>query len=207
METGERNVPGRKKIIVIAVFAVIYLAALLAGQALSIGYETTPGEAGASPGNFPANCGIERKEGMMTVLVFIHPMCSCSRATLAELEKIISRCHDRIRPTIILLLPEGVGPDWENTEVCEYARSIPYVGILSDQGGALSRRFGALTSGYSVMYDSQGRLVFNGGITGSRGHLGDNRGSDAIISIASRGAEKEAAFNQVFGCPMFEGKP
>jgi len=32
-----------------------------------------------------------------------------------------------------------------------------------------------------MLYDKLGQLVFNGGITSSRGHEGDNEGQDAII--------------------------
>jgi hypothetical protein len=42
-------------------------------------------------------------------------------------------------------------------------------------------------------------LVFNGGITSSRGHQGDNAGQDSIISFLTKGVvtAKETPF---FGC-------
>src|SRR5712691_5642885 len=60
----------------------------------------------------------------------------------------------------------------------------------------------APTSGQTVLYDSQGRLLFSGGITGSRGHSGDNAGRSSIVSLVNAGVadQKETI---VFGCPLF----
>ena len=41
---------------------------------------------------------------------------------------------------------------------------------------ARRQRFGAETSGQTLLYDRDGRLLFSGGTTGSRGHDGDNAG-------------------------------
>jgi hypothetical protein len=62
--------------------------------------------------------------------------------------------------------------------------------------------FGAETSGTILLYDYHGNLLFKGGITGSRGHAGDNLGEDAIASLCLGQA---AATNQtpVFGCSLF----
>jgi len=69
------------------------------------------------------------------------------------------------------------------------------------QEGAEAARFHATTSGYVLLYDVNGKLRFHGGITGSRGHSGDNAGRSAIEAILMGGlAETKQTF--VFGCPL-----
>ena len=64
--------------------------------------------------------------------------------------------------------------------------------MLRDDDGAEARRFGAETSGQTLLYDARGALAFSGGITGARGHAGDNAGraslrrADSIASQADR---------------------
>jgi hypothetical protein len=50
-----------------------------------------------------------------------------------------------------------------------------------------------------VLFDSHGKLLFEGGITGSRGHVGDNEGEDSVISLLTTG-RAERHEHPVFGC-------
>jgi hypothetical protein len=53
-----------------------------------------------------------------------------------------------------------------------------------------------------MLYDVNGRLLFSGGITGSRGHAGDNAGRTAILALLHREASgRNDTF--VFGCSLF----
>ena len=60
---------------------------------------------------------------------------------------------------------------------------FPGVSVSSDQEGFEAKNFQSTTSGYVLLYDANGRLLFQGGITGSRGHSGENSGRDAIEAI------------------------
>jgi hypothetical protein len=59
----------------------------------------------------------------------------------------------------------------------------------------------AWTSGETMLYDASGRLVFAGGITGSRGHGGDNAGEDAVVA-ALLGGSGGASEAPVYGCAL-----
>jgi hypothetical protein len=81
------------------------------------------------------------------------------------------------------------------------AAAIPGVHPIEDIDGGEIRKFGAATSGQVLLYDASGRLQFNGGITASRGHAGDNDGRDAVASLLRSGrAPLHTAF--VFGCSL-----
>jgi hypothetical protein len=45
-------------------------------------------------------------------------------------------------------------------------------------------------------------LIFSGGITGSRGHAGDNAGEMTLVSLLTRG-QADRSGTSVFGCPLF----
>ena len=66
-----------------------------------------------------------------------------------------------------------------------------------------------MTSGQTALYDPAGNLLFQGGITETRGHAGDNTGCEAIESLVlhqnmtttpSTGPGETA----VFGCSLFD---
>jgi hypothetical protein len=90
---------------------------------------------------------------------------------------------------------------WVRTDLWRSANSIPGVQVLEDPEGALARRFGASTSGQTLLYNAGGRLVFNGGITAARGHSGDNNGRQAIVALL-QGASPEQNITPVFGCSL-----
>jgi hypothetical protein len=73
--------------------------------------------------------------------------------------------------------------------------------VLGDLNGALARRFGAETSGYVLLYDAGGRLLFRGGITAGRGHAGDNAGMSAVVALV-RGESISQAQTPVYGCSL-----
>ena len=79
---------------------------------------------------------------------------------------------------------------------------LPGASIVRDDEGAEAHRFGVETSGQTLLYDRSGALVFSGGITGSRGHAGENAGELALISLLTNGRSDRRA-TSVFGCPLF----
>jgi hypothetical protein len=75
------------------------------------------------------------------------------------------------------------------------------VAVQADLKGLIGKKFGAETSGYVLLYNPAGQLLFSGGITGSRGHAGDNAGEDAIIALVN-GQNPGVTHTSVFGCSL-----
>jgi hypothetical protein len=192
-------------------FGAKLLTALTALWLLGVGfglsrlqdYDSAVSPPAEPPDDWPAPEVIQRSPGRYTVLVFLHPHCPCSRATVGEYEQIVARCAGRADFFALFCSPEGPSSGWERGDNWSAAAAIPTVHVLSDAGGRLARRFGAHTSGQVLVYEPDGRLAFSGGITQSRGHRGDNAGRSAVLSIltGSRPATTEAP---VFGCPLIE---
>ena len=119
---------------------------------------------------------------------------------MSELERIAARTPGRLDMNVVFYADPALGEGWERSGLWEQAAAIPSARVWSDPEGALAARFGARTSGQVLVYASDGRLVFRGGITGSRGHAGDNAGESAIIDLIHGGDQQGGT--QVFGCAL-----
>ena len=165
-------------------------------------YDNTPGVAANSPTDWPADSRLTRAADRPTLVVLVHPQCSCSRASLGELAELLARTTQRPQTYVVFMKPFGVPQDWEKTTLWRTAAGLPDVTVLRDDNGMEATRFGAITSGQTVLYDTAGALLFSGGITGSRGHGGNNAGRASLLALLNQ--EKPAqSWTSVFGCPLF----
>ena len=120
---------------------------------------------------------------------------------MEELNRVMAQVHGNLAAQVYFFKPHGYPEDWVKTDLWRSAAAIPGVSVHEDIDGIQARLFGAETSGYVLLYDTHARLLFSGGITGSRGHAGDNAGEDTIVSLA---AGQAAGLNQtpVYGCSL-----
>jgi hypothetical protein len=179
-----------------------WAAVLAAGLGILLRYSNTPGQAAQPPAEWPAGAVVQPSQNQSTLLVFVHPQCPCSRASIGELAGIIASCKDQVRTTVFFSVPPGKSLDFTHTDLWASAASIPTVRVLADPDGAEARHFGVRTSGQVLLYDRRLRLAFNGGITAFRGHSGDNDGKDAVVSLL-RGQQPRRHTTPVFGCALF----
>ncbi len=102
---------------------------------------------------------------------------------------------------IVFVKPAGFDADWERTDTWTTAEQILALHVVCDPNGAEANRFGAKTSGEALLFTADGRLVFDGGLTSSRGHEGENPACDAMADLLDGGAGE---FRQmpVFGCAL-----
>lgn len=115
----------------------------------------------------------------------------------------MAQAQGRLTAYVLFLKPAGSHDEWEKSDLWQSAARIPDVDVVPDKDGVEARRFHAVTSGQTVVYDNSGRLLFSGGITRSRGHSGDNAGRSAIVSILNAG-QAEQTQTAVFGCPLYD---
>jgi hypothetical protein len=183
------------------VFCVTWLAAIGAGGFVLLRYENAPGSTGQTPSQWPEGAKISPDPTRFTLMMFAHPRCPCTRASVGELNRLLARSQGRIAAKVLFLSPSTEPAGWDRTGLWRDAASIPGVGVFDDVDGQEARRFGAETSGYVVLFDPRGRLLFRGGITSARGHAGDNAGEDAILALAG-GTETAMNKTAVFGCSL-----
>jgi hypothetical protein len=187
--------------------AAAWLAAIAGGFAILWVYKSTPGaERGAPPVRWPAASAVARSAQRATLLLFAHPRCVCTRASMAELARLMARFHDRVDATVLFWTPREAPADWSSGDLWTSAERIPGVSVLRDQDGREASRFSVATSGGVVLYDAGGRLLFKGGITPARGHEGDSFGQERIASLLTAGAA-DRADAPVFGCALEQEPP
>lgn len=180
----------------------LWFGGVAAGLGWLASFASRPGASGRAPATWPETSAIAREPGRPTLLLFVHPRCACSRASVAELAELLARAADRPATRVLFLRPDGVAPGWEETELWRDAQRLPAASVLRDDGGAEARRFGALTSGQAQLYGADGRLLFAGGLTASRGHRGESLGRDSLLALLNHGTPPAAA-TPVFGCELF----
>ena len=186
----------------LALAAAGWLAAVVAVMAILLVYSASPGPTGKVPERWPAGSGIAFDTSRPNLVLFAHPRCPCTRATLGELEILMAQSKGRLNAQVWFIKTAEAAEDWTDTALWRKAAAIPGVSVHRDEGMAEAARFGAGTSGQTLVYGHDGRLLFHGGITLSRGHSGDNAGRSAALAsldhTLSRGLE-----TPVFGCPLF----
>jgi hypothetical protein len=195
----------RKTILATGLFAVTWLAAVSLGLRTVANYENAPGKAGTVPESWPAASRVPRAGDRATLVMFAHPHCPCTRASIAELAQIMAQVQGKVSAHVLFLKPENSGSDWDDTDLRRSAAQIPDVAVATDLDGTEARRFGAETSGHTLLFDVDGRRLFDGGITASRGHAGDNVGHSAIMSLVNKHTTGRAQ-THIYGCSLVDPK-
>jgi hypothetical protein len=178
-----------------------WLLAVGVGLGVLLRYANTPGRLAAPPDSWPRAATIHPEPRRATLLVFAHPQCPCTRATIEELAGIMAQSQAAVDAYVYFYAPQSESSGWVRSQLWRDAAAIPGVHAIDDKDGREIRKFGASTSGQVLLYASSGQLQFNGGITGSRGHAGDNDGRDAVASFLQSGAARLQT-TSVFGCSL-----
>jgi hypothetical protein len=179
----------------------LWLLAVGAGSVMFVNYEGARGSVGVTPEHWPSGTSITLDHNRYTLIMFTHPKCPCTQASMEELNRLLAQCNGRIATHVLFFKPSNLPSDWTQTDLLRSAAAIPGVTVQADVDDTLARKFGAETSGYVLLYNSRGQLLFRGGITASRGHAGDNAGESAIASIVI-GQSTNLVQTPVYGCSL-----
>lgn len=134
------------------------------------------------------------------LVMFLHPGCVCSKASVAELSRLLTEAPELTTQVVFMQTPKLEKLYKENSLLTQVKR-LPRTKIIFDQEGRESKIFGAETSGLTHLYNEQGELVFDGGLTMARGHEGDSVGKKSILAYLK--GQKNIKSSLVFGCDIF----
>lgn len=182
--------------------AAVWLASAGTGLWVVWAWDNRPGPPATPPPAWPEHGVVRLASDSPTLVLLAHPQCVCTQATLTELAEVLARARVRPKTYVLFMKPQGMPADWGDTGLWQQAAALPGVVVMRDDAGLKARQFGAETSGQVVLYDAQGILRFSGGITGSRGHAGENAGRTAIVGILNE-SDTDRGTTPVFGCPLF----
>lgn len=170
-------------------------------------YAVTSGVQTEQPGRWPTNVSLNVRPNGRQLLMFAHPRCPCSRASIQELSRLVAITNSRA--TVVFWSPDIADRDiseqaeWKESRLVRQVQQDSRLEVRFDPEGRNMKQFGVTTSGHCLLYDSHANLVFSGGITLGRGHEGPNEGQDQLVRLLSEGRpiESNAAFEYpVFGC-------
>jgi hypothetical protein len=153
-------------------------------------------------GRWPRGTNLTLASHRPTMLFFMHPKCPCTRASVAELERLWFAARERgavQAPALIVVVtvPAEADDEWIASDTVERVRALTGATVFIDRVGQEARRFGAATSGTVKWFDAAGQCLYSGGITVSRGHEGANVGGDALEGLLRGGT------SPVYGLPPF----
>ena len=186
------------------IFSSLWITAVVMGLAVLFKFETRPGASANASLQWPIETSLKQNSEKFSLVIFAHPRCSCSRATIGELERLMPTLKDKALVSIFFVQPEKQDLNWVKTALFERAQQIPGVQVFIDKNLKEARFFDAKTSGQTFFYNQQGQLLFSGGITPSRGHMGDSQGRELILKWVSDQTGPTLGRTPVFGCALEE---
>jgi hypothetical protein len=206
--TGVRQPAPRRRLIAVAtiIAVVLWSAAVVAGIQQLWSYKNTPGRQSSAPATWPGSSLLNVDHKRATLMMFVHPLCTCTQASLAELREALDAASGTTAVWIVLLSAHGIAEAWDERTIAAITGRFPEATIVTDIEGREADRFGASTSGHVVVYDWAGRLAFSGGITGARGHIGDNDGRRGL-TVALREGTDHIHEHPIFGCGLDDPEP
>ena len=190
-----------KRKVFLPIVILIWLFGIGVGLRFVLAYENSPGTVRGVPKTWPAQSQLQHSAVLPTLVMMVHPHCPCSRASLDELSLLLAKVPGRVKAHVVFVRPLGVPEKWEIAELWARAANIPGVKLSVDNDGVEARRFGSSTSGQVMLYNPAGQLLFSGGITISRGQVGENDGRSAIVALLTQG-QATTDETPVFGCEL-----
>src|SRR6187399_1555869 len=107
-------------------FAVAFLGLGFAGLGFDLlaRYTNTPGMTVVAPAIWPVESGLTKPAGSPVLVMFAHPRCPCSRASVAELAELMADCAGRVTALVVFYQPKDSAEDWALTDTWQSALSI-----------------------------------------------------------------------------------
>ena len=196
------NAPTLRQIGIITIASAL-VAVIICGMGLMASYDFSPGAPAATLSDWPAAATLPRSADRCTLVLFLHPQCPCSVASLANLDSIVAEARQPLEAYVLFVTPPGKAEGWDHTSLWNLAKRMKGLAVGSDPDATEARRFGAQTSGQTFLFSQTGRLMYSGGITPMRGHSGNCVGTLAILS-ALAGKSVAHRSSPVFGCALYD---
>ncbi|MBL4845099.1 MAG: hypothetical protein JKY65_06220 [Planctomycetes bacterium] len=104
-------------------------------------YGATEGESTPAPTVWPGReTALPPPDTGIRVVFFAHPRCPCTRASLSELARLLTRAGWRVPVEAVFYRPDSEADSWAHSDLWEQAARIPGVTLRTDPGGVEARR-------------------------------------------------------------------
>ena len=178
---------------------VIWLLATIVGFAHLHAYANTPFPIRGTASSWPAHSRLTAGLDKPTVVVFLHPYCPCSKATVSALQELADHYGSSVQFDAVFVRPKGVGAGWEHSDLYATCRQDKAITTFVDDLGVEAKDFGAMASGQAYVFDAHGQIALAGGLTPARGEVWTDRQRDLIVEALQghRGIR-----TPTFGCAL-----
>lgn len=151
------------------------------------------GQASHSSALFQASSTQVNESSLPILLFFAHPHCPCTRASLREFTSILERSADIPKRVVIIFFhPDSSLTDatatwaqtsstWQSAHLL--GQRFSSLRIVTDTNGRIAQSYHVTNSGHTILARADGTILFQGGITPSRGHEGENAGKHAVLTL------------------------
>lgn len=195
-----RPKPTRSRPLRIATAAgALWLGLILGWSGFLTAHQFRPGNASTLQHAWPPGSRLHPRPDALTAVLFAHPECPCFSATLTETE----RLQTLLREPLQLFVVFETDPAFDLFASRHFRRVSAWKNatIVHEADNREVALFGAQTSGQVLIFDKDRRLLFSGGITGSRAHEGDNPNLERAVAAARSRAPK-VVLTPVYGCSL-----
>jgi hypothetical protein len=161
-------------------------------------YEGQAGPVGEAPTFWPEASAISRGATRPTLLLFVHPECPCTRASIHELAAALEGRANDVE-LVIVRVGRAIDSELAPQSRGALARALPGARVVDDPEAIEAERFGARTSGHALLFDMAGRRLYSGGLTLARGHEGNSFARVALIAALDG---HHATGAPIYGCQL-----
>ena len=152
---------------------------------------------------------VPKKRGTKNVVMAINPYCPCTSKSLAELERIKSIYPNGSGYFFLIGVPANkniasespLTTSWTNTRNTRIAAGLVGAKLIKDVDSKKADKLGLFSSGAVAVIDSNGAVIFRGGITSGWTKSEENPGRKALSTLIS-GGEGDLEEFPVYGCRM-----
>lgn len=182
----------------LAIAWLVTIAVVLRGW---MDFEHSPGRNVRPQAQWPVSTQLRLDRDHGTLVVFLHPFCPCSRATLERLEQVLSDSSKK--PTCCFM----IAPVASSVEIDARSANLRLAKAMSpsrtfiDGNKSEARLFDPTTSGHVFYYDAGGSLRFSGGVLVERGSNQPNTFAEALYR-AINNPTYPVVHTPVFGCSL-----
>ncbi len=186
----------------VSMLLMIFLV-ICGGFAILSDYSGRPAAASDSVVRRWPNTVAEHESRNATVAIFYHPHCPCTRATIRCFERLAASIDSKPRIIAYAFCPPTETDVWINSDTTQKLQSLSDTMVIVDRSGEVCRKFGVMASGHVLAFDTNGDLIFSGGLTASRGHESYSKSGAAFVA-ALNGSPQTPISWPVFGCTIVE---
>jgi hypothetical protein len=153
---------------------------------------------------WPAATKLTKISTSAHLVVFVHPYCPCTRVTLRNLDEALDSTE--LHVSLVQLRTESLESIHSPISSIASLANKNAWNLIMDNEGVEANSFGATTSGECLLFDADGALLFAGGITAGRGHLGSNPGLETLKDLLRQLNTPSDYHNRWLGKAQFVGE-